>query len=208
MLIWGWRTRFKTLSDGVFYSPAAGQDAPYRLVEARKWFTFFFIPMIPLSVIGTYVECQLTKATYDPAILDSPTTADFRIQLAAAIRESVAAVVLADGTVTPHERQLAMEVVRGYVPEYDAAMLEVDLVSAANAPLAARLAFLANALNEHGKEQVLTATATVMTADGVIDDRDRAAVESIGTSLGMSPAHVRGVIETASAISERRSASE
>lgn len=206
MLIWGWKTRLKTLSEGVFYSPAAGQDAPYRLVEARKWFTLFFIPLIPLSVIGTFVECQLTKATYDPGILESPTTADFRVQLSAAVRESVAAVVLADGIVTEHERRLAIDVVRGYVPEYDGAMLAADLERATDAPLDARLAFLANSLNEHGKEQVLTATATVMTADGVIDDRDRAAVESIGTSLGMSPAHVRGVIDTASAISESRSA--
>jgi hypothetical protein len=204
MLIFGWKVRRKTLSEGVFYSPAAGKDAPYRLIQARKWFSLFFIPLIPLSIVGTYVECQLTKATYDPGILDRPTTADFLVQLAAAVREVVAAVALADGQVSEAERRLAVEVVRGYVPGYDAGAFDADLARSANSPLDDRLAYLSGSLNEHGKEQVLTAAATMMSSDGVTDDRDRAVVTSIGEKLTMSPAHVRGVIETAAAISGTR----
>ncbi len=204
MLIFGWKVRFKTKSEGEFFSPAGGRDAPYRLVEARRWFSLFFIPLIPLSVVGTYVECQLTKATYDPSILANPTTADFRVQLAAAVREVVSAVAVADGNVTDRERQLAVEVVRTYVPDYDGAALAGDLARAADSPLDARLGYLATSLSEHGKEQVLTAASTIMTADGVIDDRDRQVVEWIGEKLTMSRAHVRGVIETVAAINESR----
>jgi tellurite resistance protein len=204
MLIFGWKVRRKTRDEGVFFSPAAGGDAPYRLIEARRWFSLFFIPLIPLAVIGTYVECQTTKATYDPAILSNPTTAEFRVQLAAAIREVVAAVALADGTVSDQERRLAVQVVRGYVPDYDSAAFADDLARAGQSPLDARLDYLATTLNEQGREQLLTAAATVMAADGVIDDRDREVVTSIGRRLTMSPAHVRGVIDTAAAISESR----
>ena len=143
MLIWGTKVRRKTLGEGTFFSPAAGRDAPYRLVEARKWFTFFFIPLIPLGVIGTFVECQLTQATYDPAVLDNPTNEAFLEQLTAAIREVVAAVAVADGVVTERERRAAVSVVRAYVADYDESMLDADLARAHRAPLAARLAYLA-----------------------------------------------------------------
>lgn len=197
LFIWGWKARMKTIGQGIFYSPAAGQDAPYRMVEARRWFTLFFIPLIPLKVLGTYVECQLTGATYDPAVLQGPTNADFMDQLTAGVREVVVAVARADDTITAEERRLAIEIIGNYVDGYDNSGLEGDLARAADAPLDDRLAYLAGTLNERGKEQLLTAAAMIMTADGVIGDRDREAVRSIGEKLTMSPAHVRGVIDTA-----------
>lgn len=197
MLIWGWKSRMKTLGEGRFYSPAAGADAPYKLVEARRWFTLFFIPLIPLKVLGTYVECQVTGATYDPKILDNPTNAEFTDQLSAGVREIVAAVSMADEQITDEERRLAIEIVGRYVEGYGPADFDADLARAATAPMEDRLTYLAGALNERGKEQLLTAAAIVMTADGSIDERDRAAVRDIGEKLAMSPAHVRGVIDTA-----------
>lgn len=202
MLIWGTKVRRKTVGEGTFFSPAAGRDAPYRLIEARKWFTFFFIPLIPLGVLGTFVECGLTQATYDPAVLDNPTNEAFLEQLTAAIREVVAAVAVAGGVVTERERRAAITVVRAYVSEYDDSMLDADLARADHAPLTARLAYLAGAMAEQGREQVLTAAATVMAADGVVDDGDRALVASLGRQLSMSPAHIRGVIDTATAMSD------
>lgn len=197
MLIWGWRSRRKTLSEGTFFSPAAGRDAPYRLVQARRWFTLFFIPIIPLKVLGTFVECQLTKSVYDPRILENPTNAEFTDQLAGAIREVVCAVASADATVTAEERRLAVEIIGRYVTGYDEATFDADLARVDDAPLDERLAYLSSALSEPGKEQVLTAAATIMAADGSIDDRDRNAVRTIGEKLGMSQAHIRGVIDTA-----------
>jgi tellurite resistance protein len=197
MLIWGWRSRNKTLSEGTFFSPAAGRDATYRLVEARRWFTLFFIPIIPLKVLGTFVECQVTKATYDPLILDNPTNADLIDQLAAGVREVVCAVVAADATVTVEERRLAIEIIGRHVAGYDEATLDADLARVDGAPLDERIAYLSSALSEPGKERLLMAAATVMAADGSIDDRDRDAVRTIGEKLGMSTAHIRGVIDTA-----------
>jgi uncharacterized tellurite resistance protein B-like protein len=109
----------------------------------------------------------------------------------------VCAVAAADATVTAEERWLAIEVVGRYVPGYDDATLDADLARVDHAPLDERLAYLSSALSESGKEQVLTAAATIMAADDSIDERDRGAVRRIGEKLGMSQAHIRGVIDTA-----------
>jgi uncharacterized tellurite resistance protein B-like protein len=195
ILIWGFRVRLKTLGRGVFYSPATGRDGPYRLVEARRWFTLFWIPLIPLKRLGTFVQCDETKQTYDPSILDRPTNADFEEQLSGAVRESVVAVIVADGSVTDAERRVALEIIRDRVGDaYDGASLDEDLARAATAPLDERLHHLASALNEQGKERLLAAAARAMTADGTVDDRARAVVQRVGQMLQMTPAHVRGVI--------------
>lgn len=196
MLIWGWRGRKKTLSEGVFYSPALGHDGQYRLIEMRRWFTLFFIPIIPLKVLGTFVECQESGATYDPRILEGGTNAEFLDQLSAGVREIVAKVAMADGEITDEERRLAVEIVSGYVPTYDLATFQEDLDRVSAAPLDDRLLYLSGSLDVEGREKLLTAAATVMTADGSIDDRDRKAVTDIGEGLGMSASHIRGVVDS------------
>jgi hypothetical protein len=111
IVVWGFRVRRKTLSTGTFFSPATGKDGPYRLVQARRWFTFFWIPLIPLKVIGTYVECGESKKLYEPSVLDLPTNASLTEQLRAAAREVAAAIVSADGAVPVQARAVAVEVV-------------------------------------------------------------------------------------------------
>ncbi|MEM9202059.1 MAG: hypothetical protein AAGC53_10380 [Actinomycetota bacterium] len=196
MLIWGWKARQKVIGSGTFFSPALGADGPYELVEARRWFTLFFIPIIPLNVLGTFVRCTQSNASYDPKVLEGPTNAQFMDQLSAAVREIVVAVAKADDMVTDEERRLAVEIVRGYSDSYTAEMFETDLARSAAEILDDRLAFLSTSLNESGKERLLTAAATMMTADGSIDERDRAAVIDVGEKLTMTPAHVRGVLMT------------
>ena len=183
LLIWGFRARTKTLGEGVFYSPAEGGDAPYKLLEAKRWFTFFFIPIIPLNVLGTFVECQATKSTYDPQILNNPTNAEFTDQLSLGLREVVAAVAAADGAISEAEERLAVGIVGRQIPSYDVAAFRADVAQAGASPLDQRLTYLAGALNEQGKESLLGAAATIMASDGTIDERDKAEVERIGTMM-------------------------
>lgn len=94
-------------------------------MQARRWFTFFWIPLIPLKIIGEYIECSSCQSTYEPRVLDMPTTAHVEDQLTRALRHVVVAM---------------------------------------------------------------------MHADGHIDDRELKAIQQAGRGLGMSPAHVRGVL--------------
>ena len=200
--IWGWTTRLKTLEEGVFYSPATGRDGPYRLVRARRWFTFFFIPLIPLKVVGTFVQCKRTQSFYDPRVLQRPTVAMLDEQLTAAVREIVVAVARADGDISTAERRLAIDIIDDYIKFYSDEDFERDLGWAVTGGLDDRLAFFADALSGQGKETLLTVAARMMTANGTVDDRARELVQSIGERLSMSPAHVRGVIETAASIQQ------
>ena len=62
ILIWGWKSRLKTLSQGTFHCPHCQADRQYDQRQARRWFTIFWIPLIPLKVLGTFVECTTSSA--------------------------------------------------------------------------------------------------------------------------------------------------
>jgi hypothetical protein len=64
MLIWGWKPRSKRLAEAEFHCPGCGVDRHYHDKQARRWFTIFFIPFIPLKVLGEYVECQTCQKGY------------------------------------------------------------------------------------------------------------------------------------------------
>lgn len=194
MKLWGWTSRRTTLQEGVFHSPAAGCGAPYRLIEERRWPTVLFVPMIPFVVRTVFVECQLTGARFDPRVLDQLSDDRFVELLPSAVRAAVAAVALADDVVTDDERRVALAVIREFVPDYDVVDFEADLEDVGIAPLEKWLARLSLSLNEHGKERILVCVAHVMSADGAPKERTVREVRLVGLALGMSVAHIQGVI--------------
>ncbi len=195
LLIWGWRTLPKTLDEGTFYCPRCDGDRQYRLRRARRFFTFFFIPIIPLKVLGEYVECSTCGSTFDPQVLTLATAAQMEDTLTTALRHAVVSMISADGVVQDSEKQAGVEVVRNFARrEYSLDDLESDLATLAHADLAAQMEGLSGMLNEHGKESLLAACVSLASADGHVDPSELELLEQVGVGMTMSRAHVRGVI--------------
>jgi hypothetical protein len=75
MLIWGFKTLFKTLSEGVFHCPRCGGARAYRQRLARRWFTLFFIPVFPYRTDDSHVECTTCKGTFHDTVLQGSAAA-------------------------------------------------------------------------------------------------------------------------------------
>ena len=196
LLIWGWRTRFKTLSEGGFHCPSCGGDRHYAHKQARTWFTLFFIPLIPLKVKGTFVECRTCSQGYDERILALPTSAALGEQLTAATRE--AAVHLLRVGDTPAARAAATAALsRVSATAWPDAMLDADQRTLDVGQLPARLRQLGEVMNEHGKEQFLASITPIAASGGVLHGAGRQVLGAIAGDLGMTPAHARGVVDQA-----------
>lgn len=198
ILVWGFKAISKTLSEGVFHCPREGGDRQYRHRSARKWFTFFWIPIIPLKELGDFVECSSCNSTFYPSVLTAPTTAKIADVLTIAVRHLAVAMAVADGVVDEAEKRVAVDIVGRFasVP-YALENFEIDLLELAGADLTDQLEELGGILSEQGREQVLTAAVQLAAADGSIDASEMALAEQIGSALSMSNAHVRGVIAVA-----------
>lgn len=193
-LMWGWRSRSKTLATGMFACPSCGGDRHYANKQARRWFTLFFIPIIPLKVLGEYVECQTCKGTYSTAVLDLPTTETLQNELLLAARE--AAVVVLGSDPTPAARTEARLMLSSFAErEWAETDLAGDIDHLDVAGLPARLAVLSGVLSEQGKERLVGSAAKIASTGGFLTGDRRAVVERIAGDIGMTAAHARGVID-------------
>ena len=61
-ILFGTKTRFKTLSTGQFYCPQCRTRREYELRLARDYFTLYFIPIFPVHTRGEVVTC-LSRGT-------------------------------------------------------------------------------------------------------------------------------------------------
>lgn len=198
ILIWGFKARYKTLAEGTFFCPHDGGDRSYRKREARKWFTFFWIPLIPLGVLGEFIECTSCQSSYDQAVLTMPTAAQMADNLANAMRQAVVSLITADGVVEDAEKTVGLEVMQRYTDTvYTMDDLGEDIANLKHGDLVRRLETVAGILNDHGKESLVTACLQIAAADGSIDESELEEVRKAGVALGMSQAHVRGVISQA-----------
>ena len=196
MIIWGWRVRKKTIGTGVFFYPGEGGDRNYEHRQARRWFTIFFIPLIPLKELGDFIECTSCENTYYPDVLKGKTASEIEDISTIAIRHVAVSMALADGTVDPRERDAAVTVVQRFASHpYGLDDLDSDLSSLQVSALSDNLEELSAVLNEHGKENVLTAAVFLAGADGHVDRSEMEVARQIGKALTMSSAHIEGTIQ-------------
>ncbi|HMG42924.1 MAG TPA: hypothetical protein VK611_16445 [Acidimicrobiales bacterium] len=195
IFIWGWRVRFRKLAEGVFFCQVCGGDRHFHRKQGRRWITIFFIPMIPLNDVGDeFVECTTCQNAYRLSALNQPTSAMLSESLVGATRAAVV-WLLRTGAPAPATIATALQVLSSAAnrpwtePELQADVAQLDVSG-----LPTQLATLAGVLNDHGREGFLTGAARIAAADGAITDPERALLDNLAASLGMTPAHARGVI--------------
>ncbi|MDI2128068.1 zinc-ribbon domain-containing protein [Yinghuangia seranimata] len=196
MLIWGFKTLFKVLSEGVFHCPRCGVDRAYRLRLARRWFTLFFIPVFPYRTDGNHVECQTCKGTFYESVLQRPTSGQLSQDLANGMRLLALDVLRASGTPSTAARTAAVKaVVEAGLPDYSMAALDAEL-AAAPVPSGSVLVPLGQQLEAQGREWLLTRGVRIAAADGGIGSAEREVLDRCGAFLQMTVAHVAGVVDT------------
>lgn len=69
LIIFGRRSTTKTVQSGSFTCPRCGPGSTYQHKEVKRWFTLYFIPVLPLGKIGEYVECGACAGTFKTDVL-------------------------------------------------------------------------------------------------------------------------------------------
>jgi len=164
----------------------------------RRFFTLYFIPCIPLDVLGEYVECQDCTSTYKPDVLDydpAASQAKIEAEMHIGMRRVMVGMMMADGVADPAEiatiRQIYAELSG---EEISTAAVEEEIRSTTGQTALSVAASLVGVLNASGKELVIRAAFQVANADGRFQDEERALLDAIGVALDMTPAHVKGVL--------------
>jgi zinc-ribbon family len=194
LIIFGMRVFYRTFAQGTFHCRRCGGDRQYRHRVGRRWFTVFFIPVIPLNKVGGHVQCTTCKTRYVTEVLSQPTTAQMLRALPAGMRAAAAAMLRSGDPDSPAARQRAISAISSAGARgYDEAALDQDLQQDDDA-LRAALHQVGAQLTVQAREWYLADVIRIGMAEGTLTDNQRGAAQAIGCDLGMTQAQVVGVV--------------
>ncbi|HTW05116.1 MAG TPA: hypothetical protein VMF87_32790 [Streptosporangiaceae bacterium] len=200
LIIFGLRVFYRAIGQGTFHCQRCGGDRPYRHRAGRRWFTLFFIPIIPLGHVGEHVQCEPCGTRYRMAVLNLPTTAQMQAALPAATRAASITMLRTGGGSSAAARRRAIDGIKGAgLGDYDETDLDADLAASAvlgdqGQDLAGPLNRLAIQLEVPAREWFLAEAVRIGLADGPLSDEERHAARQVAAQLGMTQAQARGVI--------------
>jgi tellurite resistance protein len=200
LIIFGTRGVTYGSEGGQFFCPDCAERRPYLHRRVRRFFTLYFIPLIPLDLVGEYVECQSCTSTYKLSILayDPQKTQDAEeAEFQKAIRRVLVLMMLADGVIEESEIA-AIQTIMGKLEDREVTRVEIDseVTRARNESqdIQQYCRGMAGYLNDSGREMVVKAAILVAGADGKFDESERDALANIATALNMSRAHFSGIV--------------
>ena len=203
-IIWGSRGITSSVEEGDFYCPRCDTPRHYDHKRVRKFFTLYFIPLIPMKTVGEYVECSVCNGTFELDILEYDPTVhrqQFEAEFEKAMKKIMVLMMLADGEVDDDE----ISVIQGIFQkisgrELSSREVSTEVTAAQNdaRDITEFTETLVGSLNDSGKEMVVKAAFMVAAADGVFQEEEKDMLHEIGESLQMTPAHFSGMIQSMS----------
>lgn len=208
LIIYGTRGVTSTVASGDFHCPGCDQRRPYVHKRVRRFFTLYWIPLIPLDVLGEYVECQHCTDTYRPRVLTlgrgslgeggDGSAGTMKAEFHVALKRVMVLMMLADGRIDDEEVE-TIRVVYGKLTSTDITkddvLREVEATKADGLGLRPYLASAIGTLNDAGKETVVRAAYFVAAADGNVSAEETNLLAELAGALEMSPTHFKTVID-------------
>lgn len=189
------------MAEGQFLCPQCAANKNYKHKKVTRFFTLYFIPIIPLGQAGEFVECQTCRGTFVSRVLEydaAKNNNDFQSQYEKAMRHSMILMMLADGHIDDEEVTMVQKIINKFghndITENELHDL-IDEVESKNEPIQKYLSNIAPSLNEHGKEIIIKCGLAVASADGNIDESELSLLRAMSQAMEMSPSHVKGILQ-------------
>lgn len=198
MIIWGTRGLTSTVDEGTFHCPRCGPGKRFKLMVVKRWFTLYFIPIIPMGQAGRYVECKGCAGTFDPQVRDydpEEENARFRAQLGDVMLRCLVSMARADGSIDHRELEVIADVLTRLVGSaYEVEDVQAAVNTAPKESLDRVLKEIAPSLNDQGKVLVIHGLALVARADGDVSEEELDVVFQAGKTLGLRRNDVQRIL--------------
>ncbi|TVQ29917.1 MAG: zinc-ribbon domain-containing protein [Phycisphaeraceae bacterium] len=201
MIIWGSRGVTSIKARTRFICPVCQCESACDHKRVRRFFTLYFIPIIPLGTHSEYVECKKCGKAFEPeALAHDPAAAGREMQamIEFVFLRAMTMTMCADGNL--HESQIA-RIREAYqattseeLPEEALQGEMKDTLRLSADASAGLIEQYAAPMNNEGREAVFRAAMVVAEADGDVSAEEMAVLMTIGQALGMTAAHMQGIV--------------
>ena len=69
LIIWGTKGVEGVKESGQFFCPSCNANVPYDHKRIRRFFTLYFIPLIPLGTLQEWIECKQCGGSFETEVL-------------------------------------------------------------------------------------------------------------------------------------------
>jgi uncharacterized tellurite resistance protein B-like protein len=200
MIIFGSRGVTYSAGNGEFHCPHCN-GRRYVKKRGRRFFTLYFIPLIPMDLLAEINECQTCKGNFRPEVLNYAPSLEpdaLEVEFQKALKRIMVLVMLADGKIDDAEVEAVVGIYNKSAREpitEEEVRNEVKLVMKEHADVASCLAKVAPHLNDNGKEMLVKAAFLVAGADNDVADQERAIITEIAGALQISKLHLKGIVD-------------
>jgi tellurite resistance protein len=205
VIIFGTRGVKMSAGTGTFFCPGCASQQSYTHRKVRRFFTLYFIPIIPLDVVGEFVECGNCRATWKPTVLQAtagmvagrtvapppPSIAASQALPAADVRaltfRAMGVMATLDGSIDDLEAGAAHGVMRSLGLDLQTEAVKKQLSDSSDREqFFGRLRAMAPRLSNENKEQIVRCAYQVAMSDGRIGDAERQLLAQIASEVGVS----------------------
>lgn len=200
MIIFGTRPISSTKDRGEFFCPQCEGKKSFRRRRVRSFFHIYFIPLFPVSGGQDYVKCDACKGDFQVAVLDyDPEQAlkQFDEAFHIAVEFVIVTMIAADSEIDPQEVDRAQQIVfegTGIKIPADQIIASATEALDGRIPMDAALRDISQHVNEHGKELLIRVALDIAASDGEIVESEIELIERMAIALGMSAAHLNGIV--------------
>ena len=181
------------------FCPACGGDRTGEVCDGRRRIAIGPVAVLPWTRTEGHVRCTACDTQHPTECLDVLTSADLAMRLGDVSRILTATPVRAGDPGDRAMRRRAVQHVRTVIPGYHQNRLDADMVALDPAGVAVHVTPLADALEVAGKERLVADMVQVALAAHTISPHQRWLLDRAGTSLGLTPMHVTGIISAVAA---------
>lgn len=189
MIIFGTRTTNPTAGQGMFNCPRCGPQKPYIHKKAKRWFTLYFIPVIPLGTAGEYVECGACAGTFDMDALHYDPAAEQAEMFDRLRRLSVLAMLHAQ-RYQPENVAALQTALQGVTQDFvqeDVIHQDVQFAQQAQAQLEPVFGQQTQDLSADGKTLLLRIVLSTLAPSRQVEPQDHQVVHRAAAAMGMPP---------------------
>jgi uncharacterized tellurite resistance protein B-like protein len=206
VIIFGTRGIRMKKGEGTFFCPRCQGSRQYTLRRIRRFFTLYFIPVIPLDAIGDFVECNYCKGQYEREVLEYQPQATVTVHSSSnaerqrVLRRAILSVLVADGTPSEMSVSVAADAIERIAsdPGFSRADLDEAVTAAVRRPgnAANDVVEIAGTLDYAAKEAFVLALLRVALADHAISAAEERQIRALAAAAGLTSAHVSGILAT------------